>query len=162
MDPRVRALEVAQTAHLFDIVVDLQPKLNFGVGPLGHRVLFGSAGGRFSGPDLQGEVLPGGGDWTLFRPDGTMTLDVRLSLRTHDGALIYMTYSGRWTTPPELRAAMGDVENRHKIDPERYYFRTTPYFETGDMHYAWLNDLVCIGKGYLVEGGIGYKVCKVL
>lgn len=78
-DPRVKDIGEIGTRHLFDIVVDLNPRLNFGSGPFGQRILFGSAGGSFDGPKLRGEVLAGGGDWALFRPDGTMTLDVRLS-----------------------------------------------------------------------------------
>ena len=162
MDTRVKAIDDIKTEHLFDIVVDLNPPLNFGNGPVGLRVLFGSAGGSFEGSKLRGEVLAGGGDWTLFRPDGAMTLDVRLALRTHDDALIHMTYGGRWITPPDLRADMADSIKRHQIDPARYYFRTNPLFETGSKQYAWLNDIVCVGQGYLVEGGIAYKVSRVL
>jgi hypothetical protein len=92
LDARVKVLGVINTTLLFDIVVDLQSRLDFGNGPLGRRVLFQSAGGSFEGPQLRGEVLPGGGDWTLFRGDGSMSLDVRLSLKTHDGALLHMTY----------------------------------------------------------------------
>lgn len=73
-----------------------------------------------------------------------------------------MTYCGRWTTPLELRTAMTDAATRHHVDPERYYFRTNPLFETGDTRYGWLNNIVCVGIGYLVEGGVGYKVCRVL
>jgi hypothetical protein len=93
-DPRVNAVGEIRTAHLFDIVVDLDPRLTFGAGPYGNRVLFGSAGGSFDGPRLRGEVLPGGGDWALFRPDGAMALDVRLALRTHDGALVHVVRRG--------------------------------------------------------------------
>jgi Protein of unknown function (DUF3237) len=99
-------------------------------------------------------VLPGGGDWTLFRADGTMTLDVRLTLMTDDGALVHMTYGGRWVTPSEVRSDMADPAKRYRIDPARYYFRTNPLFETGAESYEWLNDIVCIGSGYLIEGGI--------
>lgn len=161
-DARVKAVGDIRTATLFEMIVDLDPRLDFGAGPLGQRVLFGSAGGKFEGSKLRGEVLRGGGDWTLFRPNGVMTLDVRLTLRTADGALIYMTYGGRWVTPPELRAEMADSATRYQLDPSRYYFRTNPLFETGASHYAWLNDVVCIGHGYLVEGGIAYKVFQVL
>jgi hypothetical protein len=107
-------------------------------------------------------VLAGGGDWALFRSDGAMTLDVRLTLRTDDDALIHMTYGGRWITPPELRADMSDPDKRCHVDPARYYFRTNPLFETGSPKYAWLNDIVCVGTGYLIEGGIAYKVSQVL
>lgn len=162
MDVRVKDVGRVEAALLFDMVVDLSPKLNIGPGPLGQRVLFGAAGGSFSGPLLCGEVLPGGGDWALFRADGTMALDVRLTLRTDDGALLSMSYGGRWVTPEETREAMADVEGRHRVDPSRYYFRTTPLFETGAEAYGWLNDVVCVGKGYLVEGGIAYKVFRLL
>ena len=101
-DPRVKPVAAITTAPLFDIVVDLNPKLNIGDGPLGRRILFGAAGGRFEGPRLRGEVVPGGGDWALFRADGAMSLDVRLTLRTHDGALVHMTYGGRWIMPADF------------------------------------------------------------
>jgi hypothetical protein len=161
-DARVLALGDITTTHLFDIVVDLDPRLDIGRGPFGQRVLFGSAGGSFEGPRLRGEVLAGGGDWALFRPDGTMSLDVRLTLRTDDAALIQMTYGGRWVTPPELRADLSDPVRRYQVDPAGYYFRTNPLFETGAEKYAWLNDIVCAGSGYLVPGGIAYKVSQVV
>ncbi|MBT2408681.1 MULTISPECIES: DUF3237 domain-containing protein [unclassified Streptomyces] len=161
-DPRVKAVGEIKTTHLFDIAVDLNPRLNIGDGPTGRRVLFGAAGGSFEGPRLRGEVVAGGGDWALFRPDGVMTLDVRLTLRTHDDHLVHMTYGGRWVTPPELRADMADPVQRHQVDPSRYYFRTNPLFETGAKQYAWLNDIVCVGVGYLIQGGIAYKVSHVL
>lgn len=161
-DTRVKAVNPIRTAHLFDIVVNLNPRLNMGAGPFGQRVLYGAAGGFFEGPKLRGEVLAGGGDWALFRPDGAMTLDVRLTLRTHDEALVHMSYGGRWVTPPDLRADMADSAKRHLVDPGRYYFRTNPLFETGARQYSWLNDIVCVGSGYLVEGGIAYNVSQIL
>lgn len=160
-DARVKAIGEITTEHLFDLVVDLHPPVDIGTGPYGRRVLFGAAGGSFDGPGLRGEVLATGGDWALFRPDGTMALDVRLMLRTHDGAVAHLTYGGRWRTPPELRAELADPDARHRVDPGRYYFRTTVLFETGDERYAWLNDIVCVGSGYLVEGGIAYRVSRV-
>lgn len=159
---RIQPVGDIATTPLFDIVVDLAPKQNFGAGPLGQRVFYGAAGGIFRGPRLHGEVLPGGGDWALFRPDGAMSLDVRLSLKTHDGELIHMTYGGRWIVPADLRAPMADIASRHRIDPSRYYFRTTPLFETGSKRYAWLNDVVAVGSGYLVEGGVAYRVSHVM
>jgi hypothetical protein len=162
VDSRVRTVGAIKTEHLFDMAVDLAPRQDFGTGPFGHRILFASGGGTFEGPRLRGEVLTGGGDWALFRPDRTMTLDVRVTLRTDDGALVHMTYGGRWTTPPELRADMADPAKRHLIDPDRYYFRTTPLFETGAKNYAWLNDIVCVGSGYPIDNGIAYHVSQVL
>ncbi len=162
LDRRVKAIAAIGTAPLFDVVVDLHPRQGFGDGPFGRRVFFGSAGGSFEGPRVRGEVLPGGGDWALFRPDGAMTLDVRLTLRTHDGALIHMTYGGRWIVPADLRADMNDPVKRYQVDPARYYFRTNPLFETGSSQYAWMNDIVCVGSGYLVDGAVAYQVSQVI
>jgi hypothetical protein len=160
-DSRIKPVGEIGMTHLFDMVVDLNPRLDVGDGPSGRRVLFGSVGGSFEGPRLRGEVLPGGGDWALLRPDGSIMLDVRLMLRTHDGALVHMTYGGRWIIPPGPRADLADPIKRYQVDPASYYFRTNPLFETGTQHYAWLNDIVCIGSGYLVEGGVAYKVSQV-
>ncbi|KHL18075.1 UNVERIFIED_CONTAM: hypothetical protein LK11_08560 [Mumia flava] len=126
---------------LFDIVVDLEQPLSFGRGPQGRRILFGAAGGSFVGPRMRGTVSPGGGDWTTFDDDGTMRLDVRLALVTDDGARILATYHG-------VRA--GD------------YFRTVVRFETGAEPYAWLNEVVALGSGYLVDDGVAYRVEHVL
>jgi hypothetical protein len=98
----------------------------------------------------------------VFRPDGTMALDVRLTMRTHDDALIAMTYGGRWTRPAEVRDELADPDRRALVSPDRYYFRTTPLFETGDPRYRWLNDVVALGSGYLVEGGVAYRVSQVV
>jgi predicted ester cyclase len=162
MATRAETVDEIATTHLFDIVVDLKPPLNLGAGPYGRRVLYGAAGGTFEGTRLRGEVLAGGGDWALFRPDGSMMLDVRLTLRTHDGALVLMTYGGRWIIPPDLQADMADPVRKYEIDPSRYYFRTAPLFETGAKEYAWLNNIVCVGSGHLVEGAVAYKVSQVL
>ncbi|MGY2029810.1 DUF3237 domain-containing protein [Nocardia gipuzkoensis] len=158
MDARVKDVAGIETRPLFDVVVDLAPPLHIGNG----RVLFGAAGGSFEGPRLRGAVVPGGGDWALFRQDGTMTLDVRLTLRTDDDALVLMTYGGRWTIPADVRDRIGDPATRHLVDPGRYYFRTSPVFETDARDYLWLNDIVCVGSGYPVEGGIAYRVFEVV
>ncbi|MBR1213654.1 DUF3237 domain-containing protein [Bradyrhizobium sp. JYMT SZCCT0180] len=161
-DPRVKSVAEIKTAPLFDIVVDLNPRLNFGEGPFGRRILFGAAGGSFEGPKLRGDVLAGGGDWALFRTDGAMSLDVRLTLRMHDDALVHMSYGGRWITPANLRADLADPARRQQVDPGSYYFRTNPLFETGAAQYAWMNDIVCVGSGYLVEGGIAYNISQII
>ncbi|MFI2331956.1 DUF3237 domain-containing protein [Nocardia rhamnosiphila] len=162
MDPRARPVAPIGTAPLFDMVVDLNPRLDFGTGgPLGRRVLYGAAGGSFEGPRLRGEVVAGGGDWALYRPDGTMLLDVRLTLRV-DEELVYMTYRGRWVIPDGVRDEMADPDTRFRVDPARYYFRTTPLFETGSARLSWLNDLVAVASGYPVDGGVAYHVEQVL
>src|SRR5260370_40874493 len=105
-DPRAKAIAEIKTVHLFEIVIDLSPRLNIGDGPLGRRILFGAAGGSFEGERLRGEVLAGRGESALFRSDGAVVVDGRLTLRTHDEALVQMTHGGRCIVPAGLRADM--------------------------------------------------------
>lgn len=161
-DPRTRDLGEIRTRHLLDLVVELDEPLHVGRGPFGHRTTFVATGGTFAGDRLRGEVLPGGGDWGLFRADGALTLDVRMSLRTHDGALIHVSYSGRWIVPADVQPEILDADARAGVDPSRYYFRSLPVLETGAEKYAWLNDIVCVGSGYPIDGGVGYAIHEVL
>ena len=62
--------------------------------PPGARTVVEILGGRFEGPRLRGTLEAPGGDWLTARGDGTYKVDVRISLRTDDGALIVMTYQG--------------------------------------------------------------------
>jgi hypothetical protein len=101
-------------------------------------------GGHFAGEKLHGDVLPGGADWQLVRPDGAALLEAKYTLRTADGALLYVTNLGIRHGPPELlaRIAQGEL-----VDPALYYFRATPRIETGAPHYAWLNDVMLVCSG---------------
>src|SRR5262249_3598600 len=84
---RINRLE-PRSQLLYETTMPLEPAQDLGVGPNGHRRIFIVNGGHFVGPRLRGIVLPGGGDWTLIGPDGLARLDVRITLRTDDDALI--------------------------------------------------------------------------
>jgi hypothetical protein len=43
------------------------------------------------GSKIKGEVLPGGADWQLTRPDGDTELYARYTLKTNDGYVISIT-----------------------------------------------------------------------
>jgi hypothetical protein len=130
-----------------------------GAVPHGTRVTAPISGGHFEGPRLRGTVLPGGGDWTLLREDGVLELDLRLTLQTDDGALIYLTSYGLRHGPPEVIAALGRGE---KIDPSTYYFRTTPRFETGNAKYGFLNRLLAVSRGDRRPEGPIYTIDEIL
>src|SRR5436305_8882385 len=104
-----------------------------GAVPHGTRVTAPITSGHFEGPRLRGKVLPGGGDWTLLRPDGVLELDLRITLETDDGALIGMSSFGLRHGPVEVLAALSRGE---PVDPSEYYFRTAPRFETSAPRYA--------------------------
>jgi hypothetical protein len=110
---------------------------------------------------LRGALAPGSADWMLIRRDGSMVIDARTILETDDGATIHMTYCGRAIFPADLLADVRDPARRHPIDPSRYYFRTTPLFETGAQAYAWLNDIVCVASARLTQQGLDYQVFQV-
>jgi hypothetical protein len=150
-----------ETTYLFDLVAELESRVEIGSGPLGRRVFDRVREGRFSGPRLRGEVLPGSGDPLLLRVDGVAVIDARAVLRTDDGAHILMTYVGRAVIPDDIRPAFANVDTRHEIDPTRYYIRTLPVFETGAAQYSWLNGIVAVGHGYMTPGGVGYRVVSI-
>ncbi len=115
--------------------------------PEGNRTIAYIGGGTFEGPNLKGEVLPGGGDWFVERPDGVGCLDVRLLLRTDDGELIYMTYQGRAEMP------------KQRGEPLRT--RTAPTFSTSTHgKYAWINSVQAVAEGETIKGGIIYRVYR--
>jgi hypothetical protein len=153
--PLVTALPVE---HLFDMHVDLQPAQPIST-PVGARLTFITTGGVIEGPKLQGELLPGGGDWLLVGSDGTGRVDVRATLRTHDGALIHYESRGIIKIPANgmQRLAAGEV-----LPFAETYVRTTPKFETADERYAWLSEVVALGYNILSPNHIDYRIYRVL
>ncbi|MGE3650064.1 MAG: DUF3237 domain-containing protein, partial [Reyranellaceae bacterium] len=133
------------SAHLFTIRLDVGAMDDMGVTPYGHRRIATVAGGTFEGDELKGTVQPTpAGDWITVRSDGVWELDVRLTLKTHDGHLIYMSYRGLRHGPQWVldRLAKGE-----KVDPSEYYFRTAPRFETASEKYSFLNRIISVGVG---------------
>ena len=150
------------TAHLFDVEFEIGDIHMVGNTPYGQRAIANIAGGTFSGARLRGRVLPGGGDWGLFRSDGTLSADVRSCLETDDQAVICVTYGGRWRISPELLLRLGDPDQIAGVDPSAYYLRTLLLFETAAEQYAWLNHIVAVGVGRRTVKGIAYRVHEVL
>jgi len=141
--------------HIYDMHADLEPPQVVGASPLGMRQIFIVKGGTVEGPRVNGEILPGGGDWALIRSDGAVQLDVRATLHTDDGALIYATYSGLIIAAPEI---FGRLLQAQDVPLNEYYFYINPMFQTGAQQYEWLNRLIAIGRGKVVRGGVEYRV----
>jgi hypothetical protein len=153
-----------KTEFLFEARVPLNPPIDVGQTPEGRNMVFIVAGGRFEGPRLSGEIVPNsGGDWSRVRPDGSGALDVRMCLKTDDGAVIYVHWEGRMVAAPEhLDYALDFAKPDDPAGAEtRYYFRTAPFFETGDPRYAWLNHVVAVSKSRTGDGGVIHRVYAV-
>ena len=54
----------------------------------------GATGGWVRGPQIKGALIPPGGDWSRTLASGALRLDVRLTIKTDDGSLIYVSYNG--------------------------------------------------------------------
>lgn len=107
------------------------------------RVIGGIAQGRWEGERLNADIVAPGGDWAIPSTDGSiMLLDVRQTLRTDDGALVYVTYQGR-------------------CDRGRGTYTVAPTFETDDERYAWLNVVQAIGQGRTDGDDIVYSMFEV-
>ena len=141
-----------------ELSAELEDSQMLGETPLGGRRIVYVKAGDFTGPGLKGTVLPGGGDWVLVRKDGISQLDVRITLRTDDDALIFVTYRGLLNMAPEMRSR---IMNGGTVDPSEYYFRTTPTFETSSEKYAWLNNLVSVGVGRRTRTGVVYSIYSI-
>jgi hypothetical protein len=134
-----------QLDFIFAARVTVAAPLDLGDVAKGGRRIVPITGGDFSGPDMRGQVLPGGADWQVLRGDGVAELEARYTLRTDDDALIYVRNHGLRHGPPEVIAALAAGE---PVDPARYYFRGATFFETGAARYAWLTRhiIVCTGE----------------
>jgi hypothetical protein len=140
--------------------MNLFPTLELGATPTGTRRVFTVSTGQFSGDRVRGEVLPqAGSDLLLVRADGSSQQDVRLILRTDDGALILMTYRGVRHASREVGEKIARGENVPWSD---YYLRTAPFFETSSEKYGWLNRIVSVGIGERERDGVTYEVFEIL
>ena len=148
-----------KSKYLCELVADLEEPQIVGETPGGVRMIFPIKGGSFKGDDISGEILPGGADWLLFRPDGIGEINVRATLRTDDDAIIYAYYRGVIDAAPEI---FGKIQTGETVDPSEYYFRTTPVFETGSEKYKWLNKIICVGVGEMGQNQVRYKIYQVL
>ncbi len=117
-------------------------------------------GGWVKGPRIEGTIVPPGGDWFRVLPSGVSRLDVRLTIRTTDGALVYMTYNGifRDTKEAEARAQKGEV-----LGSKDLYFVIAPTLQTAARKYDWLNGLQYIGKmvSYKSDAFVQYDIFAV-
>ncbi|EAW39497.1 hypothetical protein MGP2080_12125 [marine gamma proteobacterium HTCC2080] len=123
-------------------------------------VVINVTGGSFEGPLLRGEMIGPSGDWARIQDNGNWKIDARLAMRTEEGDTIYCYYGGvvRMTEELAARSAAGEV-----LTGEDLYLRSAPNFETSSEKFAWLNDIMAVGKMTKFGGGkLGYDVYEIL
>jgi hypothetical protein len=151
-------LTTVRTRPLFLLREQVPPLLVVGQTPNAFRRIGLVQGGSFEGDRLSGEVVSGN-DWQSVRTDSCIKLDVRLVLKTTDGALIVMTYECLRAGPPEVMQRLDKGEN---VDPTSYYFRMNPLFETSSPKYDWMNRIITVGIGHRLPDGPLYSIFEIL
>ncbi|MFC1533950.1 DUF3237 domain-containing protein [Thermodesulfobacteriota bacterium] len=136
--------------YLCQANIELTDHIVVGATPQGVRHVIPFTG-RFVGDKLSGEILPGGTDCLIIRPDGTTLVDARYAIKTPDGALVYINNRGRRAASREVRERLASGET---VDPTTYYYRLTPEFETEAEQYAWLNDIIAICSAARLPGQV--------
>jgi len=129
----------------FTIYLGGGPPEIIGETPEGIKVNWYISSGEFVGPKLNGKVRSQGGDWMTIRRDGIGFMDVRATLETLDGALIYIEYTGYF----ELGENGYDNFLKKKW-PATPPTRTNPRLHTDHHKYRWLNRIHCIGIGRVI------------
>lgn len=126
----------------FAIKAKVGPIQDLGQTVRGHRRIIDILGGEVHGPRLAGEILPGGADWQIVRPDGTIEVVARYTIKSDKGALIYVQNEGLRVASPEVLARM----SRGELVPyDSYHFRTAPRFETAEPSLKWLERATFVG-----------------
>lgn len=143
---------------LFEISATLAPPVTLGPAPNGERRMIAITGGRVTGR-IDGEILGGGADWQILRPDGFADIDARYLLRTKEGATIEVWSRGLRHGSAE---AMRKLVAGEPVDPSEYYFRTAMRFECADPSLQWLTRVLAIGIGERQPHAVIIKVFEVL
>ena len=57
---------------------------------------------------------------------------------------------------------VAQIEKGQVVDPNSYYFRINPMFETTSPKYDWINRILAIGIGHRRADGPIYSVFEIL
>src|SRR5690349_2225287 len=142
-------------SKVYRLEASLGQPLDLGDVVQGHRRILPLSGGRFAGPELNGELLPGSSaDWQIVLPDGTALGDVRYTLQTDGGALRYVQSRGVRHGSAKVLARLSRGED---VDPSEYTFRTSTQIETASSELDWLDKGVLVSGAGRLPGGVIYE-----
>src|SRR3982074_1496547 len=134
----MNALPAPQLRHVYRLDAELDAPVDLGDTPQGHRRLIPLTRGHAAGPSFDAELLPAGGaDWQIVRASGSSVADIRYTLKTDGGALLYVQSQGVRPGDPDVlaRPAAGRL--------------------------AWVNEGVFIAGGGREPSGVSYDVYLV-
>jgi hypothetical protein len=153
------ALPDPQLRHVYRLDAELDAPVDVGETPLGHRRIIPLTRGHAAGPYFEAELLTAGGaDWQIVRASGISVADIRYTLETDAGALLYVQSQGVRHGDPDVLARLAAGED---VDPSEYTFRTSATIETADPELAWVNDGVFVAVGARRPSSVSYDVYLV-
>ncbi len=145
--------------HIMSYTAKLGGRDVIGPVPEGFRINIHVTGGEVTGPRVFGKIRATGGDWLTTRRDGVAMLDVRATIETNDGALIYVTYLG------VTDRGENGYENAREGRPgaSGAPIHISPRFHTSHPSYLWLNRVHClgIGRSFPERSEVAYDVYAV-
>jgi len=118
----------------------------------GHRRIVSLTGGTFTGPKISGTLLEGASaDWQTLLPDGTAISDIRYTLQTEGGDLLYVQSRSVRHGSAEVLARLVRGED---VAPSEYTFRACTQIETAAAELDWLNKGVFVSVGGRQPSGV--------
>jgi muconolactone delta-isomerase len=125
----------------------------------GRRRIVPLTGGTFTGPTITGRLLPGASaDWQTVLPDGTALGDIRYTLQTDGGDVLYVQSRGVRHGSADVLARLARGED---VDASEYMFRTATQIETAAAELDWLNKGVFVSVGGRQPSGVVYETYLV-
>jgi muconolactone delta-isomerase len=148
-----------QLSLVYRLEAALGQPLDLGETARGRRRIVPLTGGTFTGPGISGTLLPAGSaDWQIIQADGTALADLRYTLQTDEGTLLYVQATGVRHGSAEVLARLGRGED---VDPSEYTFRTTTRIETASPELDWMNKGVFVSVGGRQPAGVTYETYLV-
>jgi hypothetical protein len=152
-------LPTPRLTQVYRLEATVGEPLDLGDVAQGHRRIVALTGGTFTGPEISGKLLPGiSADWQIVLPDGTALGDIRYTLQTDGGDLLYVRSRGVRHGSAEVLARLARGED---VDASEYTFRTSTGIETAAPELDWLNKGIFISVGARQAAGVVYETYLV-
>src|SRR2546429_8919003 len=116
----MNALPNPELRHVYRLDAELDAPVDIGDTPQGHRRIIPLTRGHAAGPYFDAELLPtGGADWQIVRASGSSVADIRYTLKTDGGALLFVPSQGVRHGDPHLPARLAAGAD---VEPSDYTF----------------------------------------
>ena len=119
-------VEAPKLEFVFEARVKIAPTVDMGETPRGRQRMIPITGGDVEGPNFKAEVLAGGADWQILRPDGVTELTAQYVIRTPDGTQ-YRGHQSRAYATRRRRSTRGCWRTKKSIRA-LVYFVGSPTF----------------------------------